>query len=236
MQKLLKVLMLFLCYGNVLFSVPHYEDWKHYQKWALQEQQNQNKFPGWCSRGKAQRIMDILLNNSSDVCVEVGVYGGSSFFPIAATLAFKKQGMAYAIDPWENTPCLEGYQEDEDKNIFNYWGKIDLVKVMQKFINSMHENGLDANYTLLRLTSNEAALLFEDSSINFLHIDGNHSELASMNDVVTWLPKVKSGGIICFDDAWWASTQKAIKFMKESCDLMKKDSSSQGQYIFLRKR
>jgi hypothetical protein len=179
--------------------------------------------------------MDIIFNNSSEICVEVGVYGGSSFFPLVATLAFKKQGMAYAIDPWRNDLCLEGYQEDVDEKMFNYWGKINLEKVMQKFINDMTRNGLHSNYTLMRLCSSEAALLFEDASIDFLHIDGNHSEEVSVNDVTTWLPKVKSGGIVCFDDAWWESTQKAIKLLRQSCDLLKNESSKTGQYIFLRK-
>ena len=143
--------------------------------------------------------------------------------------------MAYAIDPWSNDPCLEGYQEGADQKMFNYWGKIDLEKKMHKFVNDMSRNKLDATYTLMRLISSEAAPLFEDDSIDFLHIDGNHSEVTSVNDVITWLPKVKSGGVICFDDAWWESTQKAIGLLLKSCDLMKEESSRKNQYIFVRK-
>lgn len=231
MRNIITLLVLQLCCGNFLFSAT-LDDWNQYKSLAIEEQK---KFSGWCPQEKAKQIMDIIFNNSFDVCVEVGVYGGSSFFPITATLAFKKQGMAYAIDPWQNTPCLEGYQEDDEK-WFNFWGKINLEKVMQKFIEDMHRNNLDANYTIIRLSSSEAVPLFEDSSIDFLHIDGNHSEQASVIDVISWLPKVKSGGVICFDDAWWASTQKAVKLLRQSCDVMKNESSSQGQYIFLRKR
>ena len=232
---MLNVVMFFcllLCSNNYLFSIASSDEWIEYQNCVLPEQKN---FSGWCPLEKAKRIMDVILNNNSEICVEGGVYGGSSFFPLAAALSFKKQGMAYAIDPWYNDPCLEGYQKDVDEKIFNYWGKIDLEKTMHKFIKDMSRNDLDSNYTLMRLCSAEAAPLFEDASIDFLHIDGNHSEVASVNDVNTWLPKVKSGGVICFDDSWWESTQKAIKILLESCDLMINESSQKNQYIFLRK-
>lgn len=233
MLNVIMLLGLFLCSSNSLFSIPSSDEWEQYQNWALEEQKN---FSGWCPQEKAKRIMDVIFNNSSEICVEVGVYGGSSFFPIAAALAFTKHGMAYAIDPWYNNPCLEGYQKDVDEKIFKYWGKIDLEKVMQKFIKDMRRNDLDSNYTVMRCCSSEAAPLFEDASIDFLHIDGNHSEEASVNDVITWLPKVKSGGVICFDDAWWESTQKAIKLLLESCEFLKNESSKTNQYIFLRKQ
>jgi len=223
---------LFLCSSGSLFATSTSVEWEEYQNWALEEQKN---FSGWCPQEKAKRIMDVIFKNSCEICVEVGVYGGSSFFPIAATLAFTKHGMAYAIDPWLNNPSLEGYQKDVDEKMFNFWGKIDLEKVMQKFIKDMHRNDLDSNYTVMRLCSSEASPMYNDASIDFLHIDGNHSEEASVNDVMTWLPKVKPGGIICFDDAWWESTQKAIKLLRQSCELLKNESSSKGQYIFLRK-
>ena len=233
MFNFIMFLLLSFSHNSYADSTTLPDEWKLYQDWALEEQK---RFSGWCPQEKAKRIMDVIYNNNSDVCVELGVFGGSSFFPIAATLAKKKQGTAYAIDPWLNNPCLEGYQEGVDQKMFNYWGKIDLEKVMQKFINDMHRNDLEPFYKLIRLTSAEAILLFEDNSIDFLHIDGNHSEQASVADVMLWLPKVKSGGVICFDDAWWESTQKAIKLLLKSCDLMKNISSAKGQYIFLRKR
>lgn len=220
------------CCSSYLFSIDYSNSWEQYQSQVLTEQKN---FSGWCPLDKAKTIMDIILHNHSEVCVEVGVYGGSSFYPLAATLAYKKQGKAFAIDPWENDPCLEGYQEGVDDKMFKYWGKIDLEEVMKKFVDDMERNNLSSVYSLLRLSSSEAVALFDEGSIDFLHIDGNHSEQVSIQDVNSWLPKVKSGGIICFDDAWWESTQKAILILKQSCELMKKESSPKGQYIFLRK-
>jgi hypothetical protein len=162
------------------------------------------------------------------------VFGGSSFFPIVSALAFKKQGIAYAIDPWSNDACLEGY-EGMNPDHFKYWGTVNLEGVMKKFIEKMHNNDLDSFYEIMRISSSEAYLKFDNESIDFIHIDGNHSEQSAIFDVVHWLPKVKKKGIICFDDAWWKSTQPAIKILLKECDIMK-ESSPKWQYIFLQKR
>ena len=57
-------------------------------------------------------------------------------------------------------------------------------------------------------------------SIDLLFIDGDHSEVATKNDIVAWLPFVKHGGIIAFHDftsnhgvpraVWWAIQQSCF--------------------------
>lgn len=233
-SKLLGFILLF-GWGEVcLHSVPILDDWKDYQSKVLEEHP---QFNGWCPPDKAQHLMELLLANPSDVCVEVGVFGGSSLFPIASALAYKKKGLVYAVDPWTNDACVEGYNigmKDDDNHI-KYWGTVDLNKVMFKFIEGMHKNGLDPFYLIMRMSSEQAYVFFEDESVDFIHIDGNHSEQAALFDVEHWLPKIKKGGIICFDDAWWKSTQPAIKVMLKECEIMN-ESSPSWQYIFLRKK
>jgi hypothetical protein len=225
--------LLFLVSGRVtLDAVAPLSDWNDYQKEVLKEQAH---FSGWCPAAKAEHIMNLLLSNGSRICVELGVFGGSSFFPIAATLAFKKEGIAYAIDPWDNEECLVGYEDENDKQ-HKYWGKLKLDEVLYKFIEKMHLHALDANYLIMRMTSAKACPHFADASIDFIHIDGNHSEQSAIFDVQHWLPKVKKGGIICLDDAWWDSTQPAIKILLKQCEIMQEESSPKWQYLFLRKR
>lgn len=57
-------------------------------------------------------------------------------------------------------------------------------------------------YTLHQMTSDEAVKLYEDGSIDFLMIDGDHDPVAVERDVRNWLPKMKKGGVIAGDDAY----------------------------------
>lgn len=231
----MKTLITTLCYLTLISSslcagTPA-EEWANYKKKVLLEQPN---FPGWCPDHKAERIMNLIYANPSDICVEVGVFGGSSFFPLVSAMSYKKQGIAYAIDPWDNAACLVGYEAANDEHK-KYWGTTDLIRVMNKFMEGMHKNSLDSHYAILRMTSDKAVALFDDESIDFLHIDGNHSEKSALFDVTNWVPKVKKGGIICFDDAWWKSTKPAVMLLLKHCDTMK-ESSPHWQYLFLRKK
>ena len=57
-------------------------------------------------------------------------------------------------------------------------------------------------YTLHQMTSDEAVKLYEDGSIGFLMIDGDHDPEAIKRDVMNFLPKMKVGGVITGDDAY----------------------------------
>lgn len=186
---------------------------------------------GWCTPEKATRMMDLVQEAQPAVCVEVGVFGGRSVFPTAAALEFNKLGLVYAIDPWINNPCLEGLNGVD----LTWWSKIDLRKIMIGFIDGMNKNKLDHRYALMRMTSQQALPCFQHESIDMLHVDGNHADHSSYFDVTHWLPKVKKGGYIWFDDANWPETQRAVRYLLENCDL-DPGSTLNDPYILVRKR
>jgi len=66
-------------------------------------------------------------------------------------------------------------------------------------------------YRLLEMTSAEAAAQYEDASIDFIMIDGDHTYQGVRDDVKNFLPKMKSGGIMVGDDAWAAPVMQAAK-------------------------
>ena len=71
----------------------------------------------------------------------------------------------------------------------------------------------------MKMTSEEALQHFADESIDILHIDGNHTADVALSDAYMWLPKVKKGGYIWFDDANWPTTAKAGAYLREHCTL-----------------
>jgi hypothetical protein len=56
------------------------------------------------------------------------------------------------------------------------------------------------NCTIIRKMSMDAVKDFEDSSIDFVYIDGNHSFKYVSEDICEWIKKVKEGGVVCGHD------------------------------------
>lgn len=75
----------------------------------------------------------------------------------------------------------------------------------EQFPHEAHYEGAKArlasyNVTLIRQKSPEAAEGFEDESLDFVYIDGNHRFEAVVQDILAWEPKVRSGGIVAGHD------------------------------------
>jgi predicted O-methyltransferase YrrM len=56
------------------------------------------------------------------------------------------------------------------------------------------------NITLLRTKSMDAVNDFEDASLDFVYIDGDHCFDACMQDIIRWVPKVKLDGLVVVHD------------------------------------
>jgi predicted O-methyltransferase YrrM len=55
----------------------------------------------------------------------------------------------------------------------------------------------------MRTTSEEASSHFEDESLDFVYIDGDHTYNAVTLDLEKWYPKVKKGGLFYGHDYYW---------------------------------
>lgn len=176
---------------------------------------------GWCSPEKAKRLYEILLQPECRSSVEIGVFGGSSLFPQAMAFRDKKNGLAIGIDPWTNASCLEDMENPANKN---WWGNLDLENVYLDFMNKVKSFGVHNNLKVYRKKSSEIHHKIELESVDLLHIDGNHCERLAYEDSVNYLPKVRRGGYIFFDDIMWTesgdklSTRKGLDFLLKSCD------------------
>ncbi len=116
--------------------------------------------------------------------VELGSYYGTSFFSFCQ--AVKDEALAttcYAVDTWKGDP-QSGYYNNQ---VF------ELVKKIRT------EYYLDIS-ELIPKTFDQAVMMFEDSTIDVLHIDGYHTFEAVSHDYLTWLPKLSDQGVILFHD------------------------------------
>lgn len=161
---------------------------------------------GWCSKQKAAVLMDLIyylgLKKSSLTAVEIGVWGGKSLIPVAMGLRANGIGKIYGIDPWSQEASVVGM----DGVNAHWWGQVDHEIIYRGLVQKIKQLGLGSYVELVKCTSKEAA---EVSNIDFLHIDGNHSEESAYFDVTKWAPLVVSGGVIVLDDINWTQRGRA---------------------------
>lgn len=169
-----------------------------------------SQLEGWCSKEKASILIDIIQKNKMQTVVEIGVWGGKSLIPMAFALQNIGTGQVYGIDPWSSEASTIGM----DGANHSWWSQVDHDCIYQGLINKIAQFNLERYISLIRSTSENAAPIH---NIDLLHIDGNHSEEASYIDVTKWVPYLKSGGYVVFDDINWRTTGKAVTWLNENC-------------------
>lgn len=130
-----------------------------------------------------ERIANWLRPYS--IVVEIGTFWGRSIAHLSTMLKqLNKKTSIYAIDPYNEwtpnfIPCnVPTYQ----MNVRNF----------------KHIGVEDVN--LIPMLSAHAARHFNDDSIDFVYIDGNHTQEAVQCDLTLYYPKVRRGGIIAGHD------------------------------------
>ncbi len=165
---------------------------------------------GWCSTNKASILMDFIFMLKPKTIVEIGVWGGKSLIPMAFALKANNQGKIYGIDPWDTQASIQG-MEGQNKS---WWGTVDHSQIYNGLTKQIELLKLNSQIELIKKTSKAAPAI---SSIDLLHIDGNHSDEASYLDVQKWVPLVAQGGLIVFDDINWKTTKRAVAYLNEHC-------------------
>jgi predicted O-methyltransferase YrrM len=165
---------------------------------------------GWCTRNKASVLIDLVYLLRPNTIVEIGVWGGKSLIPMAQCLKQMKKGKVYGIDPWDSLASIDGM----DGVHYEWWFHVDHKLILKGLIEKIFKFKLNEQIELIKATSEEAPVI---DNIDMLHIDGNHSEKASMMDVNKWVPLVRTGGIIILDDMDWPTNESAVKFLDTHC-------------------
>ena len=123
--------------------------------------------------------------DNDSIFVELGAFQGASTIYLAQSKKKNKKNIiVYAVDLWENMtapnrdiskPTVEG------SIFFEFWQNVwdaeceQIIKPVQ-------------------FDSSAFAKSFQDRSVDFVFIDGDHSYLGVSKDINEWLPKIKPGG------------------------------------------
>jgi len=150
------------------------------------------------NKGRPFEIPDCSRDDLPDFFVEMGFKRGVEIGVDKGEFSekFCKAGLElYSIDPWKYD---NDYQDSRSQN------RLDFLYEHSKRVLSHYPNS-----KILRKTSMEALNDFEDESLDFAYIDGNHQLKYVIEDIVEWSKKLRVGGIICGHDFIYTNPRTA---------------------------
>lgn len=123
---------------------------------------------------------------SAEKFVEIGAWKGKSICYAGVEIINSGKNIRLdSVDTWEGSPGEPVLMNDEsviNKTLYDEFIKnIEPVKHI---------------VTPIKLSSVLAANVYQDNSVFFVFIDGSHLYESIKEDILAWLPKVKSGGFI----------------------------------------
>jgi Methyltransferase domain len=127
---------------------------------------------------------DLVALMKPAMLVELGVDRGESYFAFCQAAAENQTGTrCFGVDTWRGDQHAGGYDETTFAQVTEH-----------------NRANYESFSTLLRSNFDEALSQFADASIDVLHLDGLHTEMAVRRDVESWLPKLRPGGILLLHD------------------------------------
>lgn len=189
---------------------------------------------GWCSWEKAQTLCSIIFATRPQITIEIGIWAGKSFVPMAMAHKELGVGMAFAIDPWQQSISIAGQTNPADTEWWSHQDRHDYA--FKQFEETIYALGLQNVTKIHRVKSDD---FDPPENIGLLHIDGNHGE-QSIRDVRRFCPKVISGGFLVLDDLQWSGgsvmqSLELAKSMKFKEIYRVKDSTNQNYWaVFVR--
>ena len=209
------------------FECMHLYDVRHAASLKERAFAAMTQLEGWCTVNKASILIDLILIKEPQVVVEIGVFGGKSLIPMAFALKEIGQGKIFGIDPWSNDASTEGM----DGENYRWWQQVDHDLILAGLLDKIVQFKLFSQIQLIRERAEHTAPIH---NIDILHIDGNHSEESAYTDVQKWIPLVKRGGIIIFDDTKWITTQKAMAWLDTECIKLAEFTEANGWGIWIK--
>lgn len=130
---------------------------------------------------------------------ELGVRKGATFLHLLQTCP---RLSLIGVDLWQPQPQNEGPQR------WDYSG-VDHEGAERKVREGAARYGDRA--TLIKASTDDAADLIADGSLDFVFIDADHSTQAVNDDIVNYRPKIRRGGWITGHDINWPEVREAVE-------------------------
>jgi len=166
---------------------------------------DQPKFKDVLSYLKQHKRYGVMMN-SGDVPIILSHFGRKfSLLEMFSALDYKvgveigTERGRFASDICVRCPNVKLYCVDPYKS-YEEIGKIYPQELMDSIYKNAKERLAVFNCKLIKKTSMEALGDFEDNSLDFVFIDGNHKYKYTLEDITEWTKKVRPGGVVCGHD------------------------------------
>jgi glycosyltransferase involved in cell wall biosynthesis/predicted O-methyltransferase YrrM len=167
--------------------------------------------------------------SSGSKFVEIGSWKGMSSAYMAVEIANSGKDIDfYCVDTWEGSVEHEQYG-------------MDTSSLYDTFLNNMEP--VRKYYKGIRAKSLQAVKQFEDNSLDFVFIDASHEYQDVKDDIISWFPKVKRGGVIAGHDylnADFPGVEKAVQEVlgnkittQETCWVYEKTEVELNSKVFI---
>lgn len=140
-----------------------------------------------------QRFYDEIASKKFNVLVELGTWKGHSISYLGKRLLEQSYDFKlYGVDLFD------------DSYIHTKEGNSHLASQMKYIYDVYNQNLIDAGVREvikdIKGDTWEVASQFEDNSVDFVFIDADHNYESVKKDILSWLPKMKKGGIMSGHD------------------------------------
>jgi len=133
-----------------------------------------------------EKVVKMVLKQDMMV-VEVGSWKGFSTAVLAKTMA-DYNGNVFAVDHWMGSEKVWNYEVARTYDIYSIF-KVNMISL-----------GLWDIVHPLVMDSQTASQIFADRILDLVFIDADHRYEAFKRDILSWLPKLKDGGVLCGHD------------------------------------
>lgn len=158
---------------------------------------------GWMSIQELEWLYNSARSTpNGSLIVEIGSWKGRS--TAALYLGAEINKAVVAIDTWQGTPSEEAHREAKERNLFSVF--LSNMRQLNLYPQPYKRYALGEQFLIMH--SLKACDLFDDNSIKFLFIDGDHSNVDK--DIIAWFPKVCDYGVISGHDYNWDSVYNGV--------------------------
>jgi hypothetical protein len=145
------------------------------------------------------RVLNRLVqSNGWRHGAEIGVLRGKTLF---ALLDANPSLAMFAIDQWKQLPP----RPNENAETYNDYDMNGLCASVTQKAKTYH-----GRCQILKGDSEEMAAMVENGTLDFVFIDGDHTEAGVARDIRAWAPKVKEGGMVLGHDWPWPTVRRVI--------------------------